>query len=119
MRMWTEEGFLSAGALLLQGWKCQWIRRKVRTARIRSTCALLDFIMVARHLQGQRKFRIMKKAGCGTSDSYESLCRLRVLESCHTTSDAMTTTAKSALGKNINTAGLKVFSNPLFVSKSF
>lgn len=41
------------GTLLLQGGKRKWIRRKKRTARIRSTCNLLCFITVARDLQRQ------------------------------------------------------------------
>ena len=45
-------------ALLLQGRNWKWIRKKDRTARIRSTCTVLDFIMVARDLQRQRKFSI-------------------------------------------------------------
>lgn len=45
-------------ALLLQGRK--WIRRKDRTTRMRSTCTLLDFTMIARDLQRQRKFSITR-----------------------------------------------------------
>lgn len=55
--------------------------------------------------------RIMKKAGCGASGSCQSLCGLRVLESCHTTNDTVTTTTQGIFGKDINTAGLKVFCN--------
>lgn len=62
MRMWTGEGFSSMGALLQVR---KWIR-KDRTARLRSTCTHLDFIMVARDLQRQTEedqhHRVMKKA---------------------------------------------------------
>lgn len=53
--------------------------------------------------------KMMKKTGCGASGSCAFLCRYRVLESCHTASDTVTTTAQGVFAKDVSTAGLKVF----------
>lgn len=53
--------------------------------------------------------KMMKKARCGASGSCASLCRHKIVESCHTTRDTVTTITQGVFAKDISTARLKVF----------